>query len=66
MFLLVGENVFEMNATGCRSPFTSVWVRTAPDAYFEASASIWKGHEWSGMVRTGSSVNLFFSSSKDR
>ena len=36
----VGERVFEINATGCLSPFESNCVRTAPVAYFDASDSI--------------------------
>jgi hypothetical protein len=37
--------VFDKNATGCLSPLISVWVRTAPDVYFNALDSIWKGLE---------------------
>ena len=37
-----------------------VCVRIAPDAYFEASHSIWKGFDWSGSFNTGSSVNFFY------
>ena len=40
-FLSVSVNVFDMNATGCRSPLESSWVSTAPVATFDASDSIW-------------------------
>ena len=56
--------VFDRKATGCLLPFSSSWVRTAPYAYLEASHSIWKGLEESGMISTGSSVNFFLRSSK--
>src|ERR1700678_4475874 len=36
-----------MNEHGCRSPFESSCVKTAPVATFEASDSIWNGREWS-------------------
>ena len=56
----VSVKVFDINATRCWSPFESICVRTAPDAYLDASNSIWKGHVWSSIIKTGSSVNLFF------
>ena len=59
----VGEKVFEMKAHRCRSPLASSWDKTAPDAYFDASLSIWKGLVLSGIISTGSSVKCFFSSS---
>jgi hypothetical protein len=46
------------------SPLMSIWVRTAPDAYFDASDSIWKGFEWSGIINTGSCKNRPFRVSK--
>ena len=33
-----------MNTTGCLSLLLSIWVKTTPNAYFDASDSIWKGH----------------------
>ena len=61
---LSGREGFKMNAHGCRSPLVSSCVRTAPDAYFEASHSIWKDLLWSGIPKTGSSVNFCFIVSK--
>ena len=52
-----------MKAHGCQFPLVSSWDRTAPDAYFDVSFSIWKGLVWSGIISTGSSVKRFFSSS---
>ena len=63
-WLRVKYSVFEIKEMGCLSPFESSWVSTAPVAYFKASVSIWKGLVWSGIIRTGSSVNRFFNSSK--
>jgi hypothetical protein len=53
-----------MKEQGCLSPFPSSWVRTAPDAYLEASDSIWNGLVGFGIMSTGSSVKRFFSSRK--
>ena len=53
------------NAHGCRLPLLSNWVSTAPDAYFDASDSIWKGFDVSGIISTGSSVNFCFKVSND-
>jgi hypothetical protein len=44
-FPIVSVKVFDRNATGCLSPLISVCVSTTPDAYFDASDSIWKGFE---------------------
>ena len=63
-FLSVSMNVFDMNATGCQSPFESSCISTAPVATFDMSDLIWNGFDWSGINSTDSSMNHCFKISK--
>jgi hypothetical protein len=46
---------------GCQLLLVFFCLNTAPEAYFEASDSIWKGFVLSMSYRTGTVVNLVFS-----